>query len=82
MRKHEENKDLNLFKKVGNIDFLNKCLEAPRGATIGIRMWGRIDYLTHYCGWHFIWNNDATAKVAEDKEEKKKKNKEKPKRMK
>ena len=22
-------------------------------------MWGKIDYLTNYCGWHFVWNNDV-----------------------
>ena len=22
-------------------------------------MWGKIDFLTRYCGWHFIWDNSA-----------------------
>ena len=57
--KHDENKDLRSFSRIGKVNIADKTLQASKSATIGIRMWGKIDFLTHYCGWHFIWNNSA-----------------------
>lgn len=59
MKKHEENKDLRCFSRVGKINYSDKTLRASKNVTIGIHMWGRIDFLTHYCGWAFIWDNTA-----------------------
>ena len=59
MEKHNEHKELRLISKVAKIDYSNKTIQAPKTAIIGIRSWGRIDYLTHYCGWYFIWNNEV-----------------------
>lgn len=59
MAKHDESKDLRSFSRIGKVDFSNKTLQASKSAIIGIKLWGRIDYLTHYCGWTFIWNNNA-----------------------
>lgn len=56
-KKHDENKDLRLIGRIARIDYANKTIQAPKSAIIGNRSWGRIDYLTHYCGWTFIWNN-------------------------
>lgn len=56
MAKHDENKDLRLVSRIAKIDYSNKTIQAPKSAIIGIRTWGRIDYLAH-CGWIFIWNN-------------------------
>lgn len=56
MAKHEENKDVRLISNhTGiNIDWAQHCIEIDKDATVGIRTWGRIDYLTHYCGWRAI----------------------------
>ena len=59
-KRHDENKCLRSFKRIGRIDMYDKILQAPKNAVIGIHLWGKIDYLTKYCGWHFIWNNNAT----------------------
>lgn len=59
MAKHDENKDLRLVSRIAKIDYADKTIQAPKSANIGIRTWGRIDYLCHYCGWFFIWNNDV-----------------------
>ena len=59
-KRHDENKCLRSFKRIGRIDMYDKILQAPKNAVIGIHLWGKIDYLTKYCGWHFIWNNSAT----------------------
>lgn len=58
-RKHDENKDLRSLARIAKIDFSMKAIKCSKNATIGIRTWGRIDYLTKYCGWHFIWDNSA-----------------------
>lgn len=59
MAKHDENKDLRLISRIAKIDYSNKTIQASKSTVIGIRSWARIDYLTHYCGWYFIWNNSV-----------------------
>lgn len=58
-KKHDENKDIRLISRIAKFDYSNKTIQAPKSAIIGNKTWGRIDYLTHYCGWTFIWNNDV-----------------------
>ena len=58
-KKHDENKDLRLISRIAKIDYSTKTIQTPKTAIIGIKSWGRIDFLTHYCGWHFIWNNNV-----------------------
>ena len=70
MKKHDENKDLNCFSRVGKINYSDKTLHASKNTNIGIHMWGRIDFLTHYCGWHFIWDNNSGIGGYYDDEEK------------
>ena len=57
-KKHDENKDIRLVSRIAKLDYINKTIQAPKSAIIGNTTWGRIDFLTHYCGWTFIWNND------------------------
>ena len=59
MVKHDENKDLRSFSRIGKVDYSDKTLQCAKSAIIGIRLWGKIDFLTKYCGWHFIWNNNV-----------------------
>lgn len=58
-KRHDENKCLRSFSRIGKVNYGDKTLQASRSATIGIHMWGKIDYLRHYCGWVFIWNNSV-----------------------
>ena len=67
-KKHDENKDLSLFCRIGKINYSNKTLKTSKTTIIGNRMWGRIDFLTHYCGWTFIWDNDIKVVTNIDKE--------------
>ena len=62
-KRHDENKCLRSFRRIGRIDFYNKTLQVSKSAIIGIHLWGKIDYLTKYCGWHFVWNNDVPSKL-------------------
>ena len=57
-KKHDENKDLRLISRVAKVDYSTKTIQAPKTAIIGIRSWGRIDFLERYCGWTFFWNNN------------------------
>ena len=56
---HDENKDLRLISRIAKVDYHDKTIQAPKSAIIGNKSWGRIDFLRHYCGWTFIWNNDV-----------------------
>lgn len=61
-KKHDENKDLRLVSRIAKIDYSNKTIQASKSAIIGNKTWGRIDYLCHYCGWIFIWNNSVVVR--------------------
>lgn len=62
-KNHDENKDIRLVSRIAKIDYSYKTIQAPKSAIIGNKTWGRIDYLTHYCGWTFIWNNNVSVRA-------------------
>lgn len=75
MVKHDENKDLRLISRIAKVDYSNKTIKANKSTIIGIKTWGRIDYLTHYCGWFFIYDNSVVVKnIKVDDDEKSTKN--------
>lgn len=59
MKKHDEAKDVTILKRKMYVDTTRKVIECSKSAIVGNKSWGRIDYLTHYCGYVFIWNNDV-----------------------
>lgn len=59
MKKHDEAKDVQILKRKMYVDTTRKVIEANKSLIIGNKSWGRIDYLIHYCGYVFIWNNDV-----------------------
>lgn len=63
MAKHDENKDVRLVSRIAKVNTVNKTIKAPKGTLIGIRSWGRIDYLTNYCGYVFIWDNTVKVNI-------------------
>jgi hypothetical protein len=58
-KNHDENKDIRLVSRIAKVEFYDKTIKAPKSAIIGNKTWGRIDYLVHYCGWTFIWDNSV-----------------------
>lgn len=48
-KKHDERKDLKCVSRIAKID--GNRIIIPINAVIGIRTWGRIDFLVHYCGY-------------------------------
>lgn len=66
-KKHEENNDVRCLSRNGiKCDERVKVIKANKASIIGIRSWGRIDFLTHYRGWHFLWDNTVKKTVSDD----------------
>lgn len=49
MKKHDERKDLKCVSRVAAIN--GNRIIVPTNDVIGIHTWGRIDFLTKYCGY-------------------------------
>lgn len=76
MAKHDENKDVRLISRVAKVNTVNKTIKASKDAIIGIRTWGRVDFLTNFCGYTFIWDNSAgTGMSTNDSDSSSKRNK-------
>lgn len=59
MAKHDENKDLRSIARIARIDYSNKTINYSKNTIIGIRRWGKIDFLVNYCGWRLIRNGNV-----------------------
>lgn len=57
MKKHDERKDLKYVSRIAKID--GNHIIIPINAIIGIRTWGRIDFLVHYCGYVLNYGSNA-----------------------
>ena len=66
MAKHDENRDLRSVSRVARVDYSDRTIQASKSSTIGIHMWGKIDYLTKYCGWRFYWNNSVVTNFVQN----------------
>lgn len=58
-KKHDENRDLASVSRIAKVNYGNRTISAPKGTRIGIHMWGKINYLTHYCDWFFNFTGDS-----------------------
>lgn len=69
---HDENKDIQLLKRICYVNVGSKTIQAPKSTIIGNKSWGRIDFLCHYKGYHFVWDNGTVIdKSSYDSDEKK-----------
>ena len=59
-KKHDERKDLKYVSRTAEIN--GNHIIVPTNAVIGIHMWGRIDFLVHYCG--YILNRNKNVKAS------------------
>ena len=59
MKKHDEKKDLKCVSRVAEIN--GNHIIIPNNTVIGIHMWGRIDFLVHYCGYILNRSNNVKA---------------------
>lgn len=66
--KHDEATDVRLLSRIAKINQATKSIIVPATQVIGNKRWGRIDFLTHYCGYHLVrpdgtvMSNSPTAK--------------------
>ena len=58
-KKHDENKCLRSVSRVCKISYADKTLLCKDKNAVGIHTWGKIDFLTKYCGWYFIYDKTA-----------------------
>ena len=59
-KKYDEKKDLKCVSKVAEIN--GNHIIIPTNTVIGIHMWGRIDFLVHYCG--YVINRSKNVKAS------------------
>ena len=59
-KKHDESKDLFRVSRVCGIDYSDKLIRVRDKSKIGIKTWGRIDFLVYHCGWYCIYDRTAT----------------------
>ena len=59
-KKHDERKDVKCVSQVAKIN--GYLIIVPTNVVVGIHMWGRIDFLVHYCG--YILNRDKKFKAS------------------
>lgn len=70
---HDENQDvMRLSRNKIQVNQGTKTIKAPKGTIIGNKSWGRIDFLCHYKGYHFIWDNSVIDNSSYEDSDKKK----------
>lgn len=58
-KKHDEKKDVRCVSRIAEIN--GNHIIIPTNSVIGIRTWGRIDFLVHYCGYVLNRSNNIKA---------------------
>jgi len=55
-KKHDESDDVRSLARTGRVKLNEekKTLRVSKDALIGIRTWGRIDFLTNHRGWTLV----------------------------
>lgn len=57
-KQHDEDQDVRLLaKQFIKVNPINKKIYMDKGAVIGIKTWGRIDFLVHYCGYVCVYGD-------------------------
>lgn len=52
--KHEESVDLKRISRIAKVNSHEKVIQINTGAIIGIKTWGRLDYLCNILGYRII----------------------------
>ena len=58
-KKHDEKKDVRCVSRIA--EFNGNHIIIPTNSVIGIRTWGRIDFLVHYCAYVLNRSNNIKA---------------------
>ena len=74
--KHEENVDVRRVSRIAKIDTHNKLIQLNKSDNIGIKTWGRIDYLCNVLGYRLIKSGIVVSDKFTSDEDAKKHNRE------
>lgn len=69
--KHEESVDLRRVSRIAKIDIQNKLIQITNSTAIGIKTWGRIDFLCNILGYRLIKSGIIVSDMFNDGEIKK-----------
>lgn len=55
-KKHDEGNDVRILARLGRVKVNEEkmTLRVPKDAVVGIKAWGRIDFLTNHRGWTLV----------------------------
>jgi hypothetical protein len=65
-KRHEEERDLRSVSKIAKVHQGQKVIEISKSQLVGIKMWGKLDYLTKYKGWYLVFTNAAAKTQSSD----------------
>ena len=54
MKKHDESVDLRRISRIAKVDSHNKVIQLKTGVDIGIKTWGRLDYLCNILDYRIV----------------------------
>ena len=66
--KHEENVDVRRVSRIAKIDTHSKLIQLNKSDNIGIKIWGRIDYLCNILGYRLIKSGIIVSDVFNENE--------------
>jgi len=69
--KHDESVDLRRVSRIAKIDIQNKLIQITNSTAIGIKTWGRIDFLCNILGYRLIKSGIIVSDMFNDGEIKK-----------
>ena len=56
LKKHDESNDVRILARDGRVRVNEEkmTIRVPKNAVVGIKTWGRIDFLTNHRGWTLV----------------------------
>lgn len=67
MKKHDESNDIKRVSRVAFVDYDRKTISVRDKSRVGIKTWGRIDFLVNHCGYSCIYDKSAFVDFEEHK---------------
>lgn len=80
--RHEESVDVRRVSRIAKIDTHNKLIQLNKSDNIGIKTWGRIDYLCNILGYRLIKSGIVISDNFDDSADNKQHNREVKKQVK
>lgn len=56
---YDEQTAIEAVRKKCKVNVAQKTIEASKDTCIGNKLWGKIGYLQHQCGYTFIWRDQV-----------------------